>query len=95
MITALPASARAAMTRHLGLGADIDAASVVENEDCSSQSSQFGEHHLLLIAAAQRINRLVAARRLDAERDLRIDGPFRRRKSMIWFRRQNAPNRRA
>jgi hypothetical protein len=54
---------------HLGLGTDVDAACrLVENEDLRLAEQPFGEHHLLLIAAAQRIDVLVATRRLDAER---------------------------
>ena len=53
---------------HLGLGADVDAAGrLVEQQHLRVQAQQPGEEHLLLVAAGQLADLLVRARRLDPQ----------------------------
>ena len=52
----------------LALGADVDAARrVVEQQDARLGEQHLAEDHLLLVAARQRAGRLLRARRLDAQ----------------------------
>ena len=52
----------------LGLGADVDAAGgLVQDQDVGHRQQPAGDQHLLLVAARQQLDELVHAGRLDVE----------------------------
>ena len=81
---------------HLGLGADVDAARrVVEQQDRWPGLEPLGEHDLLLVAARQRARARVDRRRADlqARRPARARAARRRRARITTARRRRARRR--